>query len=275
MFNGKGSQIKDFLKSKFQQNNKNKKSNENFIIKHNANNKNLIKTAELLDQRRIVFVSIYGLYRTWKHVPSVQLHSAIILLPLQKRWLYDPIKYNKEICDFMNVFEDMAEDTIFVDFLKWKDFQGCIFWMLDDFTYPVKHCKGKPVSTEFTAPFWLHFSAQLVTLYNPLTRDTYKSLQVDENWWRQLNKSSLKFSDSILLILQELFFLTMKYKQIQEIIYQSYPKSLNPITAFDENVNSINCDSENTHFKDSLTQSIETNVDWHIFDHYNPYDLNS
>ena len=40
-----------------------------------------------LDPRRVVFVSLFGLYRTWQDVPTYILYSCLIILPLKRSWL--------------------------------------------------------------------------------------------------------------------------------------------------------------------------------------------
>lgn len=40
-----------------------------------------------LDPRRVVFVSLFGLYRTWQDVPTYILYSCLIILPLHRDWL--------------------------------------------------------------------------------------------------------------------------------------------------------------------------------------------
>eukprot|EP01084_Bolivina_argentea_P002771 5137_1 len=73
--------------------------NDDFIINYNKtnminNNKIDIKS---LDQRRVVFISLLGIYQTWRECPSFVLYSAIFVLPLKRDWLYNPEKYVNEI----------------------------------------------------------------------------------------------------------------------------------------------------------------------------------
>ena len=77
--------------------------NEKFIINFhkeqikngidNNDQNNTIKT----DQRRTVFISLIGLYQTWKQCPSSILYSSIFILPLKSKWIYNPTKYENEI----------------------------------------------------------------------------------------------------------------------------------------------------------------------------------
>ena len=72
-------------------------SNTDFILKYNKFEENKIKDINLLDQRRVIFISLIGLYTTWKNCPSIILYSAIFLLPLNQKWIYNPTKYKKDI----------------------------------------------------------------------------------------------------------------------------------------------------------------------------------
>ena len=79
----------------------NSSSNDQFFIKFDreqrGNNGKSINDLVLNDQRRIVWISLLGLYNSWKQCPSVILYSSIFLLPLKQKWIYSPIKYQQEI----------------------------------------------------------------------------------------------------------------------------------------------------------------------------------
>ena len=51
----------------------------------------------LKDQRRIVWVSLLGLYNSWRQCPSIMMYSSIFLLPLKQKWIYAPLKYQQQI----------------------------------------------------------------------------------------------------------------------------------------------------------------------------------
>eukprot|EP01083_Nonionella_stella_P209571 759551_1 len=85
-------------------------------------------------------------------------------------------------------------------------------------------------------PFWNILSNKLSKITD-LT-DTYKhnELNLDEKWWT--NKFGVSFKSKYRTtkeeVLDELHFLSMKYKTMQEILYQSNPLSLNPIIAYND-----------------------------------------
>eukprot|EP01083_Nonionella_stella_P213399 769747_1 len=83
----------------------NSKSNpEEFILKYNKSNENKLTDALLLDNRRVVFVSLIGLYNTWNKCPPVLLHSALCVLPLKRNWIYQPSKYMNEMQTKYEIF---------------------------------------------------------------------------------------------------------------------------------------------------------------------------
>eukprot|EP01084_Bolivina_argentea_P002029 3742_1 len=111
---------------------------EEFIIKHKRlkrNNESIIDINSL-DQRRIVFVSLLGLFQSWKQCPCYQLYTSLIIIPLKRAWVYRPSKYIKEIkshvISHVSAFSDPSETKQFIELLRWKDSQGLVFWMLDD-----------------------------------------------------------------------------------------------------------------------------------------------
>eukprot|EP00488_Nonionellina_sp_1-RS-2012_P001114 TRINITY_DN1765_c0_g1_i1.p1 TRINITY_DN1765_c0_g1~~TRINITY_DN1765_c0_g1_i1.p1 ORF type:complete len:135 (+),score=38.26 TRINITY_DN1765_c0_g1_i1:140-544(+) len=84
------------------------------------------------------------------------------------------------------------------------------------------------------APFWNLFSSKLQSLYDASISDSYKPLLLDEEWWSMHgNEYCSKYNVSSQEILNELRLLTMKFKNIQEILYQSNP-SLNVIVTYYE-----------------------------------------
>eukprot|EP01084_Bolivina_argentea_P258694 436236_1 len=157
----------------------NTKNTDDFIIKyHHLNVVNNNKTnIEPFDQRRVIFISIIGLYQSWRECPSFVLYSAIFLLPLRKQWIYDPAKYISEIqSNFVSQFSSFSSDsaamTEFIKLLKWKDSQDLAFWLLDDYN---KYKKNTSIH-----PFWQYFSEQLNHLYDPTSNNKYNPLNFDE-----------------------------------------------------------------------------------------------
>ena len=70
----------------------------NFVIKRlNIERKEEKLCNYLDDQRRLVFISLNGLYESWTDCPFAQMYSALLILPLKKEWIYSPKKYKKEL----------------------------------------------------------------------------------------------------------------------------------------------------------------------------------
>ena len=64
------------------------------------NNQNIqYEVAEKADLRRMVFVSLIGLHRTYRKCPIHILFSAIFILPMQRKWIHHPYKYLEELID--------------------------------------------------------------------------------------------------------------------------------------------------------------------------------
>jgi len=189
------------------------------------------------DERRIVFVSLIGAYQTWQQCSPNTLYSSIFLLPLKKKWIYDPTKHTLEIeTHFLikhlstNQFPQQLLD--FIEILKFKDKQGLAFWMLDEY---------EPISMEkesLIKPFWYSLSAKLCDLSCPISGKKYNPLQLNAEWWRDetcFNHLTSKYDTAYTDILFEFYSLQMIFKSIQEIIYQSNPHSLCPVVRYGEN----------------------------------------
>eukprot|EP01083_Nonionella_stella_P051158 135851_1 len=74
-------------------------TNDSFIIKRIQQNRDIDNDTvqSTLDQRRVVFVSLIGLYTSWKKVPPTILYTALLLIPLKKCWIYEPSEYINEL----------------------------------------------------------------------------------------------------------------------------------------------------------------------------------
>ena len=52
--------------------------------------------------KRTVFISIHGLYQTWRNCPPISLYNAIFILPLKSEWLKSPKNHDH---DYSNLFK--------------------------------------------------------------------------------------------------------------------------------------------------------------------------
>eukprot|EP01083_Nonionella_stella_P198750 729463_1 len=240
-----------------------------FIIQHKHLEQNNKKITDLnsFDPRRTVFVSLIGLFQTWKKCPCYILYTALIILPIKRQWLYYPSKYINEIQSHfiadISAFSDVAETKQFIQLLRWKDSKNHVFFMLDDLKYKQKtRCK-------LIDPFWFALNEKLTQLYDNVSKDKYKPLNLNSKYW-QNNNNNTKFGTSKSLILCELYFVTMHYKTIQEIIYDSNPKSLNPIQAYGNN--NILSRNESAELFDEFHNDVHSE-DWWISEDYDPYDI--
>eukprot|EP01084_Bolivina_argentea_P242210 406398_1 len=185
-----------------------------------------LSNADSMDQRRVVFVSLYGLFQTYLKCPPHILYSALLVLPIKKEWIgtTQSIPHSNPLTS-LSLFNSGEETERFVHLLQWKYAQGLLLCMLDD--YPESE-------TSLIQPFWRHLSDTLGTLYDTVTGLKYNALRLDDHWWEthfSTQKHRTKYGTTTPQILNELYFLTMNYKSMQEIIFQSNP-SLNPITFY-------------------------------------------
>ena len=125
----------------------------------------------------------------------------------------------------------MANDKVFMQLLRWKDSQHLLVFILDNDDENESfgtECNDNLVSNESTliAPFWHRFNQIIQGLDDNINGKKYKGIALDENYWKQYKP---KFNTSYNGIISELYFCTMQFLNMQEIIYQSNPESLHPI----------------------------------------------
>eukprot|EP00484_Ammonia_sp_Unknown_P028377 CAMPEP_0197030028 /NCGR_PEP_ID=MMETSP1384-20130603/9343_1 /TAXON_ID=29189 /ORGANISM="Ammonia sp." /LENGTH=458 /DNA_ID=CAMNT_0042459303 /DNA_START=115 /DNA_END=1491 /DNA_ORIENTATION=+ len=194
-------------------------------------------TAEHVDlSKRVVFVSLMGLYQSWRQCPSMILYSAVFLLPLKREWIYTAQKYS-----IHHDFGHILQDPIFVKLLKWKDTQGLLFCMKDavlqrdlDAVGEQKQDEAEQQASKLeVAPFWRYLSLKLTALYDPVTGRKYQPLILDNSWWQSRYKlDDSQFTATPHQIFLELHLLTMKFRSISEILHQSNPSSFNIVTLY-------------------------------------------
>eukprot|EP01083_Nonionella_stella_P030074 82570_1 len=214
------------------------------------------------DPRRVVFVSVLGLYLTWKQCPPYMLYTALCVMPLKRQWIYSPSKYqHDEECNAisdLSPFSDMERTKEFIELLKWKDSQGLVSWMLDDYQHP------PDATTQMVHPFWYDLNGKLTNLYDPITGANYEPLNLNVDTWREH-----KHGSNFVSIMNELYFLRMEYKGLEEIIYSSNPESLRLMSSFIAH-------EQNESLKTSLFDAFDADEDkdnWWISNDYDPYDL--
>eukprot|EP01084_Bolivina_argentea_P097211 174775_1 len=263
-------------------------SPEDFIKQYAQTNTNKLTDIKSLDLRRKIFVSLLGVFQTWRKMPIVTLYSCIFILPLKKDFIYNPSKYDEEIKTHiigqMNIFSDASEIKQFIEMLKWKDHQGLVLWMLDE------HIHDNNDYYNLINPFWCHLNAKLTNLYDPITCSNYNNINLNMKWWQNKDKYISKYNIKASSILSEFYFLTMKFKCIQEILYQSNPKSFDVVQCYNEYNDCTQTDDfklyvldeNNTDLVLATTKSdleirhinAENNEDnWWISDCYDPYEL--
>ena len=162
--------------------------------------------------------------------------------------------------------------------LKWKDSQNLVFWMLDD--YDCSDDDNGRNLYEFIAPFWHKLSSKLTNLYDPVTRKKYLPLKLTKKFWKEIYNqneiNSSKFGSKTEDIINEIALLiTMQYKSIQEIIYQSNPNSLKPMISYNHNnINNKEESQETETQRVTFSETIINGNNWFLSSDYYDDDNN-
>eukprot|EP01084_Bolivina_argentea_P249993 418674_1 len=201
------------------QSNKNNHVDDFFIKLHHYQQKqkilnNVSEQQIISDQRRVVFVSLLGLYQTYLLCPAPILYSAIFIVPIKKEWIYYPEQYtnelNKSIIKTLTIFQNETDWNNFVCLLKWKDSQNLVIWA---------HNQTINDQQSLVSEFWINFNNKLIKLYDPTTKSKYNPIILDRQWWQfDYDISKSKYKPKRYQILKELFFSTKEYKPMMEII---------------------------------------------------------
>eukprot|EP00484_Ammonia_sp_Unknown_P028584 CAMPEP_0197036630 /NCGR_PEP_ID=MMETSP1384-20130603/14081_1 /TAXON_ID=29189 /ORGANISM="Ammonia sp." /LENGTH=298 /DNA_ID=CAMNT_0042466827 /DNA_START=30 /DNA_END=926 /DNA_ORIENTATION=- len=182
---------------------------------------------ERLDERRVVFVSIMGLFRSWKDTPPYILHSCLVILPFDREWLQNHRHSKYTHLPLSGSDMDVRE---FMQFIRYKDGQGLAFWAGEQYTGKAAEPDSKQ-SESLIAPFWRDLSQRLTTLFDPIQHQNYSPLPFYLHDQRSL-ATPTRYGVTRNELLAEMYCLTLKHSSMQEIMYQSNPFSLNPMVAY-------------------------------------------
>ena len=135
----------------------------------------------------------------------------------------------KNLCIFCQSVHPAIQQ--YLQFLKFKDNQNLIFWADDN--YPSYH------NVERVAAFYMYLSERLINMYCPIKKKCYSPLNILKTTTIASDKQyQSHFGVSKGDLLKEIYFLTLKFKPMMEIIYQSNGESLNPMISYSsQNVN--------------------------------------
>eukprot|EP01084_Bolivina_argentea_P157399 274302_1 len=95
-------------------------------------------------------------------------------MPLKKGWIYSPSKYVQQLRSASSglIHHDTESQQLF-ELIKWKHSQGLVIWANED-----ESCGS---DTELVHSFWREVSHKLVSLYDPITSQSYNPLILDSN----------------------------------------------------------------------------------------------
>eukprot|EP01084_Bolivina_argentea_P126909 224572_1 len=279
------SKLKSTIKTILKKSNTNKLiRNDDFIIVYSRNSQHMQQLdINSIDQKRIVFISLSGLFDTWRHCPPIKLFDAIFILPLKKKWLYYPSKYIKEIQNsfiypiLCNKFTDIDVIKEFIQLVRWKDSQRLVFWLLNDYDFVNTNV---PINV---SPVWHNLSKMFSNMEDAITKTKYLPLILDDTWWEDKTKYKSNYDVNACRILCELYWVTMRYDTIKEIIYQSNPLSLNVITSYQPGIASNKMITLTNREVFNLYGTVESDYEidvcehangmWHISTDYDPFDM--
>eukprot|EP00484_Ammonia_sp_Unknown_P009804 CAMPEP_0197055130 /NCGR_PEP_ID=MMETSP1384-20130603/57808_1 /TAXON_ID=29189 /ORGANISM="Ammonia sp." /LENGTH=242 /DNA_ID=CAMNT_0042488591 /DNA_START=51 /DNA_END=776 /DNA_ORIENTATION=- len=182
------------------------------------------------DERRLVFISLIGLYQTYRQCPMVYLYPCICMLPIRRPWIYNPLKYKSEIHRSIigqtSIFQGSVEFAEFLQLLQFKDSQGLLFCTLSD---PDREDVDEDNERTMNAihPFWRYFSQKLVSL-NLNGLDSF--LQ------REPHHFKAQHNTKYIQVLKELYCLELRFDTVSEIIAQTNGVRLRAITAYTPHV---------------------------------------
>eukprot|EP01084_Bolivina_argentea_P163554 284512_1 len=199
------------------------------------------------------------------------------MLPLKKKWILQYSKNKNELetklinlvlpdLDTPNSHEN-GEMNQFISLLKWKNSQGLIFWMLDEYNVS----NDTPIHS-----FWNYFSDCLIKLYDPITGKKYNPINIDPNYWKKKEKFVGKYVDNVASIIVELCGLTMKFNTIQEILFESN-STLRPVKVY-KNVDPVSVsqsmiheECESVEFQNNLFGDNNNKENWYFAEDYMDY----
>ena len=96
LYTSKSSSTKSFIQKNFNFGKKRISTTDEYIIEY-AKQQNHKKVDDSIRNRRIVFVSLIGLYQTWENVPAHILYTSIVILPFKQNWLNHPSQHQNDI----------------------------------------------------------------------------------------------------------------------------------------------------------------------------------
>jgi len=213
----------------------NKKFNDFFIAHHKEYmeaHPEIINTMDT-QPKRIVFISIYCLFRTWKQCPTMRLYNSIFLLPLKREWVDHLLDIDDQ--PYEHEFHALLEDVSFLTLLRWKMHQNLAIFLSDN-----EREKGD--DNDVIAPVWRRISRHLQTLHDPLNlKDAdnedgggkYQALIFDEDYWEHestackknheggLNMHLKEFCVTWKDVIRELCIVTLCFATMKVILQES------------------------------------------------------
>eukprot|EP01083_Nonionella_stella_P063882 166016_1 len=202
------------------------KTNDAFIINHHRNNtvNDPSSSLDALSHKRVIFISLIGLYQSYKKCPAHILYSSLLIMPLKKDWVHSPSKYMDQLHAASSglILQD-SESQELLELIKWKDSQGLVIWAQDEYRTP------HPSYSDLVHPFWRFVSDKLVSLYDPITSHCCKPLILDVD---DVSYKSTKIKMRDILI--ELYFKPLSYECVKTVLNASNPDSFHVVTSYNE-----------------------------------------
>lgn len=146
--------------------------------------------------------------------------------------------------------------------MKFKDSQKLIFWADDDYS---TYSNDNDETSERVAAFYRYLSGRLSNMYCPIKQRYYSPLKTTIDCDHKYQSHFGVPKDDLL---KELYFLTLRFKPMMEIIHQSNSESLNPMISYSpQNINTKYNQNNN-----KVNKDIQLEGYW-ISPDYDPYDI--
>jgi len=160
--------------------------------------------ADLLDRRRVVFVSASFLSKQYKTIPTYVMEPAIFLFGGKRSWLFPTNR--EEMLEARNQQTKYLEfDEDFKSLILKKEDESLCFWFRPENSYKK--------ASEF-----------LENIQDPVSSENYLPLVLDEDWWRtDFDSTQGKYTTNVDQVVQNFKSSDFDYDAVMELIYQSNP----------------------------------------------------
>jgi hypothetical protein len=132
-----------------------------------------------MDNRRLVFLSATFLSKQYKSIPVEVLENAVFFFGSKRSWLF-PANREEMLEARNNPSKYLEFDEDYKTLIRHKENQNLVFWLLPDKDYKKA-------------------SALIEAIEDPVSKENYLPLILDEAWWKTGIFYTLPFTYFLLL----------------------------------------------------------------------------